>query len=275
MSKEQDSLNETIEIPHKHPRAESLRIRENLIKHFKSGVVASAGLIAHGRGEAFDYILGENTGQPALKAIEAAAATLLTAEHPVISVNGNAAALAPNDIVELSKTTKAKIEVNLFYRSSKRELAIQKALEAAGATNVLGIGKAASARISEVGSERRRVDPTGILIADVVLVPLEDGDRTEALVRMGKKVIAIDLNPLSRTAQFATITIVDNIVRAIPILVEMTDKLKAKDKKKLAHIASTFDNKETLGDAIDLIHQRLSKLAKKGVYLPIPEGTEP
>jgi len=267
-------LTEEVEIPQKHPRAESLRIRERLIEHFKSGVVASAGLIAHGRGEAFDYILGEETSQPALKAMEAAAATLLTAEHPVISVNGNVAALISKDIVELSKITKARIEVNLFYRSFEREVAIKRVLEEAGATEVLGVGEAASSRISEVGSERRRVDPEGILIADVVLVPLEDGDRTEALVRMGKKVIAIDLNPLSRTAQFASITIVDNIVRAIPALIEMVGKLKTKDKRKLEYIVSTFDNKKTLGEAIDLIHRRLSKLAKKGVYLPILEVEE-
>mgnify|MGYP006179153607 CR=1 FL=1 len=35
--------------------------------------------------------------------------------------------------------------------------------------------------------ERRRVDPEGIFIADTVFVPLEDGDRTEALAKMGKK----------------------------------------------------------------------------------------
>jgi len=274
ISKGQDSLTEEIKIPQKHPRAESLRIREKLIRHFKSGVVASAGLIAHGRGEAFDYILGEKTTQPALKAIKATAATLLTAEHTVISVNGNAAALASKDIVKLAKITKAKIEVNLFYRSSEREISIKKILEEAGATEILGIGETASARIPEVGSERRRVDPKGILIADVVLVPLEDGDRTEALVRMGKKVIAIDLNPFSRTAQFATITIVDNIVRAIPTLIKIVSKLKTKSEKKLEHIASTFDNKETLGEAIHLIHRRLSRLAEKGVYLPILEEDE-
>jgi len=268
-------LTEEIEIPQGHPRAESLRIRETLIKYLKSGVVTSAGLIAHGRGEAFDYILGEKTTQPALKAIEAAAATLLTAQHPVISVNGNTAALTSKDIVKLSEITKAKIEVNLFYRSSQREMAIKKLLEEDGATEVLGVGGAASARIPEVGSERRRVDPKGILIADVVLVPLEDGDRTEALVRMGKKVIAIDLNPLSRTAQFATITVVDNIVRAVPTLTKTINKLKTKNKEKLEHLASTFDNKKVLGEAIDLIHRRLSKLAKKVVYLPDLEVEEP
>ena len=39
-----------------HPRAHSLMIRERLIENIKSGVVATAGLIAHGRGEAFDYL---------------------------------------------------------------------------------------------------------------------------------------------------------------------------------------------------------------------------
>jgi len=263
-----------IEIPQEHPRAESLRIREKLVKHFISGVVTSAGLIAHGRGEAFDYILGEKTTKPALKAIEAAAATLLTAEQPVISVNGNVAALVSKDIVELSKITKARIEVNLFYRSSEREIAIKKLLEETEATEVFGVGEAASARIPEVGSERRRVDPKGILIANVVLVPLEDGDRTEALVQMGKKVIAIDLNPLSRTAQFATITIVDNIVRVIPTLIKMINKLKTKDKRKLDNIASSFNNEKNLCEAIELFHKRLAKLAKKGVYLPILEVEE-
>ena len=60
----------------------------------------------------------------------------------------------------------------------------------------------------------------GIFDADVVLIPLEDGDRCEALVAMGKKVIAIDLNPLSRTARKATVSIVDNILRAVPNLTE-------------------------------------------------------
>jgi len=268
-------LTEEIKIPQEHPRAESLRIREKLINHFKSGVVTSAGLIAHGRGEALDYILGEKTTQPALKAIEAAAATLLTAKHPVISVNGNTTALASKDIVELSKITKARIEVNLFYRSFEREIAIKKLLEEAGATEVLGVGENASAGIPEVDSERRRVDPKGILVADAVLVPLEDGDRTEALVRMGKKVIAIDLNPLSRTAQFATITIVDNIVRAIPTLIKTLDKLKTKDKKRLENVASTFNNKKNLGEAINLVHKRLTQFAERGVYLPILEEEEP
>lgn len=252
-----------VRIPRGHPRAESLRIREKLIEHWKEGVVTTSGLIAHGRGEAFDYLLGEETTEPALKAIESAAAALLTAENPVISINGNTAALAPKDMVRLSKVTKASIEVNLFYRSFERELAIQKLLEKAGAHDVLGVGEKASARIPELHSERRRVDPMGILAADAVLVPLEDGDRTEALVRMGKKVIAIDLNPLSRTAQKATITIIDNVVRAAPKLVETAEKLKKQDAEKCKQILLEFDNKENLAQAITLMEENLSKIAEK------------
>ena len=253
-----------VEIPPEHPRAESLKIREKLIENYVKGVVASAGLIAHGRGEAFDYLLGERTTEPALKAIKAAAAALLTAERPVISVNGNTAALTAEDTVKLAKAADAKIEVNLFYRSIERETAIKRLLEKAGAAEVLGVGEDASARIPELTSERRRVDPRGILIADVVLVPLEDGDRTEALVRMGKKVIAIDLNPLSRTAQKASITIVDNVVRAMPKLVETVKNLKMESLNECRKILLQFDNHRNLAESLDIIRERLSKLAEEG-----------
>ena len=53
----------------------------------------------------------------------------------------------------------------------------------------------------------------GIGESDVVFVPLEDGDRCEALRKMGKFVIVVDLNPLSRSAQKASLTIVDEITR--------------------------------------------------------------
>jgi 4-phosphopantoate--beta-alanine ligase len=102
-------------IPKSHPRAESLLIREKLVEGFDKGLVAKEGLLAQGRGEAFDYLLGEKTGKAATQAIKAAAAQLLVAKMPVISVNGNIAALCPKQIVKLSKQIKAKLEVNLFY----------------------------------------------------------------------------------------------------------------------------------------------------------------
>ena len=256
-------------IPLDHPRADSLRIREKLIEQYAKGVVTQAGLIAHGRGEAFDYLLGEKTTSSALKAIQAGAATMLLAEKPVISVNGNVAALVAGDLVKLSRAMKGKIEVNLFYRSAARERIIGKLLKKAGAREILGIGEKASARIPELSSERRRVDPTGIYVADVVLVPLEDGDRTEALVKMGKKVIAVDLNPLSRTAQKASITIVDNIVRAAPKLIEAARKLKKEGKKKCEEIMANFDNQKNLNESLTLINKEFSKLAneRKGLTL--------
>jgi len=246
----------------RHPRAESLRIRERLLDHFRDGVVAEAGLFAHGRGEAFDYLLGESTPQVTFSALDAAAASLLIAKHPVISVNGNTAALVSNDVVRLAEIVGASIEVNLYYRSLNREQAIQKLLEEAGASNILGVGEKASMTLPEIQSERRRVDPEGIGIADVVLVPLEDGDRTEALVKCGKKVIAIDLNPLSRTARFASITIVDNIVRTMPTLVERSRKLKSEDRTKLDKISLSFDNRSNLRDTLMLINRRLGQLAE-------------
>ena len=256
------------EIPPEHPRAESLHVREKLIENFHKKVVAVAGLIAHGRGEAFDYLLGETTTRHASDAIRAAASSLLTAERPVISVNGNTAALVPDEVVQLAEIARAKIEVNLFYRSLERELAIKELLVKAGAQEILGIGLEASAKISELGSERRHVDPRGILAADVVMVPLEDGDRTEALANMDKKVIAIDLNPLSRTAQKATITIVDNVVRAMPRLVKAATELEG-EKEVRREILLNFDNTRNLAQTITFIQQRLSSLAEKGRYLSL------
>jgi 4-phosphopantoate--beta-alanine ligase len=255
-----------IKIPSDHPRAKSLLQRERLIARYLDGIVAISGLIAHGRGEAFDYLLGEKTSKPALEAISATAATLLVAENPVISVNGNTAALVADEVVKLAEVTNSKIEVNLFYRSTERELAIQKLLRKAGAREVLGIGKKASAKIPELSSQRRRVDPQGILIADVIMVPLEDGDRTEALVRMGKKVMAVDLNPLSRTAQKATITIVDNIVRSAPKLVETARKLKKQGPKKCREILRKYDNKRNLAESIVAIEENLLKLATQSAH---------
>jgi len=238
-----------------------------MTNNIENKVVALAGLIAHGRGEAFDYILGEHTTQPAMEAITASAATLLLAEHPVLSVNGNVAALCPEDLVELSEVSGAKLEVNLFHRIPGREEAIEKVLKDAGAIEVLGIGEAASARIDEIYSDRRTVDPGGIYKADVVFVPLEDGDRTEGLVRMGKRVITVDLNPMSRTAQFANVTIVDNVVRTLPLLVKEVNRLKKLDDDRLKSIIEHYDNSAVLSASLMLMRERLDALSKKGVYI--------
>ncbi|WXG46053.1 MAG: 4-phosphopantoate--beta-alanine ligase [Candidatus Atabeyarchaeum deiterrae] len=253
------------EIPETHPRSASLRIRERLIEGFKQGYVAMAGLIAHGRGEAFDYLIGELSIDAALVAAKVGAAALLIAKHPVISVNGNLAALAARETIELAQLTNSKTEVNLFYRTPERELIIEGVLKEAGASEVLGVQDSASATIPELDSRRRRVDPRGILVADVVLVPMEDGDRTEALRKMGKTVIAIDLNPISRTAKAASITIVDNVVRAMPNLVLEASKLKSEGKKsELERLVKGFDNRKNLVDCLSQIWNGISRLKKDG-----------
>ncbi|MGQ9759487.1 MAG: phosphopantothenate/pantothenate synthetase [Candidatus Methanomethylicaceae archaeon] len=251
-----------LKIPRNHVRAHSLKKREVLIRAEERGIVAKAGLIAHGRGEAFDYLIGEASIPPAIFATRAAAASLLLASRPVISVNGNVAALVPKGIVRLSKAINAPLEVNLFFRTRKREEAIKSILIREGAKGVLGVGKDASATIPELFSERRRVDPCGIYSADVVLVPLEDGDRTLALKRMGKFVITIDLNPLSRTAQTADITIVDDIVRAVPNMINALNELKHLPREDLKSLLTRFDNRKNLSDVILYIKDRLTLLSR-------------
>jgi len=168
-----------------HPRYKSIIAREKLVEGYEKGITALAGLIAHGRGEAFDYLLGERTTEPARRAIRAAAALLLSAKNPVISVNGNTAVLCPGELVELAGAVGAKLEVNLFYRSPERERAIEKVLMEHGAERVYGVEP--TGEIPGIASPRAQVDRDGILAADVVLVALEDGDRTEALKKAGNR----------------------------------------------------------------------------------------
>jgi len=243
-------------IPKTHPRAASLHIREKLVQGYKSGLVIEEGLIAHGRGEAFDYLIGEKTSKNALKAIKAAATALVLARSPVISVNGNIAALCPKEIVQLAKTVNAKIEINLFYDGQKRKKTIAHFLKKNGVKDILGIDPRFSTTIPKLDSARRIVDKRGIFSADVVLVPLEDGDRIIALKKLGKKIITFDLNPLSRTAQTADITIVDNVIRGMKILIEISKKLK---KKKL--VAAKFDNKKNLSHVLVEMNNSLRRIA--------------
>ena len=243
-----------MKIPKSHPRFVSLNIREKIVKGYNNGLVAREGLLAHGRGEAFDYLLGEKTIRSAQTAINAAAVTLLTAKNSVISVNGNMAALCPKEIIQLAKITKSKIEVNLFYHSEERKKKIVRHLKNAGAKQVLGTNPRSNRRIIGIDSSRRIVDKDGIFAADVVLVPLEDGDRTQALKRAGKTVITFDLNPLSRTAQTADITIVDNVIRGMRLLISACRKTRTKKV--------SFNNKKALAEAISEIKNNLKRRAR-------------
>ena len=240
-------------IPKSHPRYLSLQIREKLVDGFNNNLVAKEGMLAHGRGEAFDYLIGEKTTKSAKNAIKAAASMLNQAQKSVISVNGNFAALCPKEIIQLAKITDSKIEVNLFYSSEKRKKAISKILRKSGAKEILGMDKKQSIKLKGIDSARRIVDKSGIFSADVVLVPLEDGDRTIALKKAKKRIITFDLNPLSRTAQTADVTIVDNVTRAMKLLVSESRK----SRKQI-----TFDNKKNLKSTILEIRKNLERRAK-------------
>jgi 4-phosphopantoate--beta-alanine ligase len=241
-------------IPKSHPRYISLMTRELIVEGIRNGITSTQGLIAQGRGEAFDYLIGEKSTDSALAAEKIAAAELLLAKRPVISVNGNVAALVPAELIRLGEILNAPLEVNLFHRTEERVDKIIKHLHSLGARNLC---TKYDALIPGIDHERAKVDGDGILRADVVLVPLEDGDRCKALVEMGKIVIAIDLNPLSRTAQCASVTIVDNIIRAVPNISKFAEELKGLRKEELQEIVRGYANKDTLYLAIDEIKKNL------------------
>ena len=246
-------------IPKSHPRYVSLLTREKIALGLKKGFVHETGLIAHGRGEAFDYLLGETTIPVVNEAERIAAAALVTACHPVISVNGNVVALAAEECIRLSHEIPAPLEVNLFHRTTERVKRLVTYLKNQGAQNVLGLE--ADAVIAGLDHDRARCDHAGIFSADVVLVPLEDGDRCQALVDMGKTVIAVDLNPFSRTAQTASITIVDNLLRAMPSLLQYVQEFKAKPHDELYLLVDSWNNRDMLKQVYTYLSKRLNSLS--------------
>jgi 4-phosphopantoate--beta-alanine ligase len=235
------------DIPESHPRYESLLTRHRIEEGVDLGITSRQGLIAQGRGEAFDYLLGEETLPSADAAARAGAAHLLRADHAVLSINGNVAALAPAEMVELAEVTGADLEVNLFNRTEERMERITEHLREHGAEAVKGL--AGDGRIPGLDHERATVAADGIGSADVVLVPLEDGDRAEALAEMGKTEIVVDLNPLSRSARTATVPIVDNLVRAVPNVTEHAGALAGEDEAALDAVIEDFDAEAALRDA--------------------------
>jgi 4-phosphopantoate---beta-alanine ligase len=247
-----------IELHESHPRYLSLLAREKLVTGFKRGLVASEGLIAHGRGECFDYLIGECTIESAKAAINAASATLLLARYPVISINGNVTALCVDQICQLNRSLEnSAVEINLFYYTKERERLISEEFKKYGLLKIFGIDPKNLVSIPELESNRRFVDRNGISKADVVFVPLEDGDRTIALKRMNKKVITVDLNPLSRTALSSDITIVDNIVRVIPQLIECIKyHKKHSSENDLKELIEGFDNMDGLKKALEVMKSK-------------------
>ncbi|MGC8585295.1 MAG: 4-phosphopantoate--beta-alanine ligase [Thermoplasmata archaeon] len=243
-------------IPKSHPRYESLMKRERVIEYFNKGIVATAGLIAQGRGEAFDYLIGEKSMDFSVESERAAVALMKSAKNPIISVNGNATALSAEDLAELSKILNARIEISLFYRTDER---VRKIADEFRKFGIEVLGQNPDAIIPGIEHMRALCSREGIYSADVVLIPLEDGDRAMALKDMGKKVISVDLNPLSRTSQVAYISIVDELTRAVKNMIVFANKMK---ENEIEGILNSYDNKKTLSDVLKHIKNRMEDLSK-------------
>ena len=245
-----------MDIPVSHPRYQSLLLRHRLVDGFKAGLATDSGLLAHGRGEAFDYLLGEKTWDFANEAIAVTSALFLQAKRPVFSVNGSSASLAGTELVELAKVLPQLIlEVNLFYHSSERSERIAEHLKTLGAPRVVESWVSPTVILPGIESERRAMNAEGIAQADVVLVALEDGDRCEALVKAGYNVISIDLNPMSRSAQAPQVTIVDELTRALKVLINQIERDEKISAYELSARISDYDNKKILKRAIAAIRQ--------------------
>ncbi len=243
----------------RHPRYASLRVRGALARAQSAGLVVAEGLIAHGRGEAFDYLLGERTSAGARRAERAAAVWLHAARRPVISVNGNVAALAAREIARVVRADPhIRVEVNLFHRTLARARRVARALESAGVAPVLGVRP--TARIAGLPSDRARVDRDGIYAADLCLIPLEDGDRAEALRARGQKVISIDLNPLSRTSRVADLPIVDELRRALTHIAEDLERVRS---PPAGGIRDRFDARGARAEALRTIGRTLTREARR------------
>ena len=183
---------------------------------------------------------------------------LLRAVSPVISMNGNSTVLAGAEAIKIVTIVGCPIEVNIYYRTEERMTRLVNELESMreellasspqaerdSISRVEILGLVSDGRIRGLEGPRSLCSADGIEKADVVLVPLEDGDRCEALIALGKEVIAIDLNPLSRTSRTATVTIVDEVSRALSGIV---NELHSKPEP------SIWDNNNTLKDALEIM----------------------
>ena len=242
-------------IPDSHPRASSLRLRHRLVEGLHNGIVTESGLIAHGRGEALDYLLGERTHPFATRAIAAASAMMTLASLPVVTVNGNVAALTGPQLAALAEHhPRIGFEVNLFHYTPERAQRIVALFRELGLRRIIEFGEsAAPVPLPGTDSMRRFMHPEGVARADVVLVALEDGDRCGALVASGRKVIAIDLNPLSRTAQLARISVIDELTRVIDALDRQLADDRDLSRGVLEERLAAYDNHAVLEQAIQAI----------------------
>ncbi len=110
-----------MEISKDHPRYRSLVTREHMAEMVREGIVAPTGLIAHGRGEAFDYLMGERTTTEARGAERAAVALVAGGEEAGHHRQRERRCVWPPKAWRTwPGLTSSKVEVNLFHRSEER-----------------------------------------------------------------------------------------------------------------------------------------------------------
>jgi len=83
---------------------------------------------------------------------------------------------------------------------------------------------------------------------------------------MGKTVISIDLNPLSRTSRMSTISIVDNLTRALGNMAKFAREMRQENTDELLNLITTYDNKRVLSEAISEIEENLKAIAVEMGY---------
>ena len=239
-----------------HPRYESLLKRHELEQAAKKGMLAGSALIAHGRGEAYDYLLGEQTIPSAMLATKFALQQLKDSEKSVISLNGNTTAIAGVELMKLASLINCPVEVNIFYRTPERMKILLKHLESINqklGLKVKILGADPDSLIPGLEGPRANCCSEGIFSSEVILVPLEDGDRCEALVAMGKTVIVVDLNPLSRSSKMASITIVDEISRVAKNMLSMIENKESLTEK------IDFNNSDSVKNSVEFITNSLAE----------------
>ncbi|MBT7245317.1 MAG: DUF137 domain-containing protein, partial [Euryarchaeota archaeon] len=188
----------------------------------------------------------------ALDATREAAARLVKSNKPVLSLNGNAIALAGQEFLTIASQLGCPIEINIFYRTPQRMGALighLKMLNQKLDLDVEIMGGIPDARIPGLEGPRGACQQDGIFEADTVLVPLEDGDRCEALMAMGKTVLVIDLNPISRSSRGCTVGIVDEVTRVAKNLIQFIPQKPA---------ATDWNNDRGLQSALDHIVETMS-----------------
>ena len=258
-------------IPDSHPRKKSLESRQKIVDGNSMGVLADSAMIAHGRGEAFDYLLGEKTTESARAAIRESATRLRNARRPVISVNGNTVVLAGDGAIRLAAVLGCPVEVNIYYRTPSRIKGLISLLEEwrfnvsqedapdgfdgdwkDSVEGVSLLGGSPNFKIEGLEGPRSNCTREGIGEADTILVPLEDGDRCEALIGLGKEVLVVDLNPLSRSSRMATVTIVDEVSRAFEVILSYL--LDDSDYRQ-----TDWDNRKSLKESLKEIGDHFSE----------------